>query len=186
LDKNNSDLPVSFGEFSIKEDSMTFPILVKEIFLGTNHLRLLTTDEIPCVEWEDQFYNHIWLLVQKIPAFSDPRHLKEFSEVSNFLWKGLSFQFINCITDYQKFYLEQIELEKNHPGDIFPFRLTDYKIFDVSIMHEPRLQEGHLSYFVYNNETGLPYRVVCPFPYNSNSTLVHYQILPLKAEAFPS
>jgi hypothetical protein len=74
-------------------------------------------------------------------------------------------------------------LEKKHPSDVFPYRLTDYKIFDVSVMHDPCVEEGHLLYFVYHTTTGLPYRVVCPFPYTSTSTVIHYQILPIKSEA---
>ena len=161
---------------------MSFPPLFKEVCVGPYDLRLIVHDQIPLVEFEDQFFNHIWVLVQKIHLLSDAVYLKEFAEVSNFLWKGSAFHFIDCIRDYQEIYLEQVELEKKHPSDVFPYRLTDYKIFDVSVMHEPRLEEGQVAYFVYNTATGLPYRVVCPFPYTSNSTLVHYQILPLKAE----
>jgi hypothetical protein len=162
---------------------MSFPILFKEVSIGPYTLRLLLQNQIPMVEFNHQFFNHIWLLVQQLNLLSDPIYLKEFAEVANFLWKGSQFYFIDCITDYQKFYLEQIELEKKCPSDIFPYRLTDYKIFDVFVMHDPLLEEEQLLFFVYHAATGLPYRVVCPFPYTSSSTLVHYQILPIKTEA---
>jgi hypothetical protein len=163
--------------------NMSFSTTIKEIPLGPYTLRLLMQDQIPLVEWENNFFNHVWLLSQHLSPLSDPAYLKEFAEISNFLWKGLQFQFIDQIAHYQKFYIEQVELEKKYSSDVFPYRLTDYKLFDVSVMHAPRLENGHLFYFVYNTTTGLPYRVVCPFPYTSTSTLVHYQILPIKTEA---
>lgn len=154
--------------------------IVKEITLGFHTLRLYMQDEMPFVEHREQSFNHIWLLGQQLALLSDPIYIKEFAEISNFLWKGLQFQFIDKIADYQKFYVEQVELEKKCPTDIFPYRLTDYKIFDVSVMHDPRLEGENLCYFVYNTTTALPYRVVCPFPYTTSSALVHYQILPIK------
>ena len=154
--------------------------IVKEIVAGGEAILLLLQDQAPVIEFREQRFNHLWMLCQACVPLTSPVYLNEFAEVSNFLWKGESFQFIAQIADYQKNYTSQIELEKKHPTDVFPYRLTDYKIFDVSVMHEPRLIEGNLHYYVFNSSTGLPYRVVCPFPYTSLSTLVHYQILPLK------
>jgi hypothetical protein len=163
----------------LRRKSMTLPTAIKEISMGSQTLRLFMQDQAPVVECEGHFYNHVWLLGQQFPLLSDPIHLKQFAEISNFLWKGLQFQFIDQIAEYQKFYTEQVELERRCPSDIFPYRLTDYKIFDVSVMHDPRLEESILVYFVFNTTTALPYRVICPFPYNATSTLVHYQILPI-------
>lgn len=162
---------------------MTFTNSVKEIPLGPYTLRLIMQDQTPLIECDGEVFNHVWLLSQHIAILSDPAYIKQFAEISNFLWKGLQFQFIEDVVDYQNFYIEQIELEKKCPSDVFQYRLTDYKIFDVSVMHEPLLDEGQLFYYVYNTSTALPYRVVCPFPYSATSTLVHYQILPIKAEA---
>lgn len=162
---------------------MTNSTLIKEMPIGPFILGLHLQNDTPFVEFNKQLFPHVWLLNQQFPLLSQPTYLKEFAEISNFLWKGLQFQFINPIADYQKFYIQQVELEKKFHSDVFPYRLTDYKIFDVSIMHDPRLEEENLKYFVYQTSTGLPYRVVCPFPYTSASTLVHYQILPVKTEA---
>ena len=162
---------------------MSQPATIKEISIGSSTLRLFMQEQTPLVEYEGQVFNHVWLLTQQLPSLSDPIHIKQFAEISNFLWKGLQFQFIDNIAVYQKFYTEQVELERKFSSDVFPYRLTDYKIFDVSVMHDPHLESNQLFYFVYNSTTALPYRVVCPFPYNSTSTLVHYQILPIKTEA---
>lgn len=152
--------------------------LIKDIHIGGEIIRLLMEDEIPSVEFRDQVIHHVWILCQQCTLLTDPAYLKEFAEIGNFLWKGAAFQFIENIEEYQHFYLNQIELERQHSTDVFPYRLTDYKIFDVSVMHQPALIEDRLHFFVYQTATGVPYRVVCPFPYTSLSPLVHYQILP--------
>lgn len=159
---------------------MAYSSIVKEVLLGGEAIRLLMQDETPIVEFRDQYINHLWILCQQCELLNHPPYLNEFAEVSNFLWKGTSFQFIESIEKYQKNYNNQVELEKKNPSDVFPYRLTDYKLFNVSTMHEPRLIEDRLHFFVFNTTTGLPYRVVCPFPYTSLSPFVHYQILPLR------
>jgi len=161
---------------------MSFSTLFKEMAIGPYNFCLLMQNQIPLVKFDDQFFYHVWGLVHQFSLLSDPFYLREFAEISNFLWKGLHFHFIDCITDYQKYYLEHVELEKKYPSDVFPYRLTDYKIFDVSVMHDPCLEDGNLHYFVYHTATGVPYRVVCPFPYTSNASVVHYQILPIAEE----
>lgn len=152
---------------------------IKKIMIGQLSLQLLLRDQYPYVEYDGRIFQHIWLLAQECILLSDSAYLAQFAEISNFFWKGLSFRFIEDIEGYQKFYHQRIQEEKQCPGDIFPYRLTDYKIFDVSIMHLPQVSEGTLRFFVYQVETGLPYRVICPFPYLANSTHVHYQILPI-------
>lgn len=154
--------------------------LVKDISLGEDMVRLILDGDTPSVQFRDLPFTQLWLLCNQCPCLCDPAYFKEFAEIANFLWKGSAFQYIDNIEGYQSFYLSQIELEKMHPTDVFPFRLTDYKIFDISVMHEPRLIENHLHFFVFQTETRIPYRVVSPYPYTSLSTLVHYQILPLK------
>lgn len=158
---------------------MALSSLIKELTLGPYTIALQLENQQPIVKFNDQLFNHLWALIQHLPLLSDPDYLKQFAIISNFLWKGLNFQFIDCIEDYQRHYREQVELEKKYQSDIFPYRLTDYQIFDVAVMHEPLLHDENLHYFVFQTNTGLPFKVVCPFPYTFTSTLVHYQILPL-------
>jgi hypothetical protein len=162
---------------------MSSKIVVREVYVGPHQVTLWLDELNTGATFQGQHFAHLWLLVQQIPALSDPIYLQAFAEISNFFWKGQEFEFITTISDYQMFYETQVDLERKCPSDIFPYRLTDYKIFDVFTMHEPYLENNQLIYFVYNVSNGLPYRVVCPFPYLSTSTVVHYQILPLKSEA---
>ncbi len=159
---------------------MPLPSMFKQLSIGPHQLSFFLQGKTALVEFENQSYAHLWFLVQQLPLLSDSLFLREFAQVSNFFWKGAEFEFIESITDYQNHYIQQVELEKRYPSDVFPYRLTDFKIFDVSVMHDPLLDLGQLMYFVYHTENGLPYRVVCPFPYTSASTLVHYQILPFR------
>lgn len=154
--------------------------LIKEIRVGSANLQLVMEDQTPLIEWEGETFQHLWLLIHHMPLLCELSYLDRFAEISNFLWKGLQFEYIHSVSDYQRFYLDQIDCEKRCPSDLFRYRLTDYKIFDVSVMHPPLLEEKRLYYFVFNTSTGLPYRVVAPFPYHETSTVVHYQILPLK------
>lgn len=159
---------------------MTFSSFCSDIIIGSETIRLRFDNAIPTIEFKEQKFNCLWILCQQCPALCDFTNLKQFSIVSNFLWKGSSFQCVDQIDSYQKNYYAQVELEKKHPTDVFPYRLTDFKIFDLSVMHEPTLFDENLHFFVYDTSTGIPYRVVCPFPYTALSTRVHYQILPLK------
>ena len=152
---------------------------MKKVDLGEECVHLYLDGAAPVAEYRNQTISHLWILCNQCPCLSDPRHLCAFAEIANFLWKGESFKFIARIDEYQENYLRQVDCEKKIPSDVFPYRLTDYQIFDVSVMHKPRLMEDKLHYFVYNTSTGLPYRVVCPFPYTSTSTMVHYQVLPI-------
>lgn len=152
---------------------------IKSLQIGSDKVFLVLKNQNPFVEYNDETLSHLWFLIEKLPALSNPKHIRHFAEIANFFWKGLQYQCINSIETYQKNYQDQVELEKQYPADIFPYRLTDYKIFDVSVMHEPRIDRGNLTFFVYNVQTGLPYRVVSPFPYPLASTRIHYQILPI-------
>lgn len=153
--------------------------LMKEVSVGRRKISLFLQDQAPIVEVDHQRFLNVWLLVDEVKELAQLDFVKEFAEISNFFWKGNQFKIVESIPAYQRHYREQVELEKRQPADLFAYRLTDFKIFDVSMMHDPRVVGGQLSYFVYHSETHLPYRVQCPFPYTPTSTRVHYQILPL-------
>lgn len=155
---------------------------IKEIHIGTDKISLSLQNNQPLAEWNNHTFKHLWFLVRAIPNLSNPSYITTFAEISNFFWKGQQFQCIASIPKFQEEYRRQVEMEKKHPADVFPFRLTDYKIFDVSVMHEPKIIKDQLIYYTFNISNGLPYRVVCPYPYPSASTLIHYQILPILGE----
>ena len=153
---------------------------VKELKFGSESISLFLHDQVPIAGYENQTFTFLWGLIEKIPSLSDTRYIAQFAHLSNFFWKAGQFECVENIEEYQRFYVERVELERKQPADLFEYRLTDYKIFDVSVMHAPRVEDKQLVYFTYNKGNGLPYRVVCPFPYHLNSSHVHYQILPIK------
>lgn len=158
---------------------MTTKVFVKDVSVGNERVQLFLHDQTRTAEWNQKSFNHLWFLVAQCPILSDPQHIHAFAEISNFFWKGTEFQCIPSIPAYQQCYRERVELEQQHSADVFEYRLTDYKIFDVSVMHDPQTTGEQLIYFVCCVQNGLPYRVVCPFPYSLDSTIVHYQILPI-------
>ncbi len=161
---------------------MTLKASILTLSFGQDVLQLCLHDNAPVVEYQDKVYKHLWNLVEEVKDLSNLSHINIFALVANFFWKGTEFQYIESIPDYQKQYHDRINYERQYSADVFEFRLTDYKIFDVSVMHEPIIEEGQIIFFVCNLSNGLPYRVVAPFPYNVTSTLVHYQILPFLEE----
>lgn len=155
--------------------------IYRTIDLGPYIVQLNLSEGAFLASFNNEIFVNLWLLVQKLPLLSEPIYIKQFAQISNFFWKGPFFEVVTNIAEYQNRYLRQLELEKKHSTDVFPYRLTDYQIFDVSVMHDPELIEGQMIYFVYQTKTGIPYRVDCPFPYLSTSTFVHYRILPILA-----
>lgn len=153
---------------------------IKTLALGEHPLLLGLSQNKPYVEVEGARFCLLWHLVHAYPRLSSLECVDLFAEVSNFLWKGVDFIYIQDIEAYRTFYWSQVEIEQKQPADLFVYRLTDYPIFDLSVMRAPYInEEGYLCYFVYQAATALPYRVVSPFPYTSTSTVVHYQILPI-------
>ena len=152
---------------------------VKMILCGPHVFHLIVENQIHSVEYNDKKFIHLVQLVEELPLLSQVDHIKIFTQLAEFFWKGFSFECVENIASYKDNYVNQVQLERKYPGDVFPYRLTDYKVFDVSVMHDPLVKEKELLFYVFNIQTGLPYRVVCPFPYDSPSTVVHYQILPI-------
>lgn len=150
------------------------------ITFGPHTISLILQGKAPSAVIDNQSFAFLWPLIQQYRLLSDPAHIKEFAVISNFFWKAGEFQFIESIPEYQKFYLDRVEFEKKNPADLLEYRLTDFKEFDVSLMHPPTIEKGFLYYYTYQQSNWIPYRVVCPFPYHLESSHVHYQVLPIK------
>jgi hypothetical protein len=158
---------------------MNLKEIITELNIGFHQISLKLQGQMPIAEYKNQTFSHLWGLVDIFPELSDLQYIGQFAILSNFFWKAGQFQFIDAVGDYQDFYLERVELEKLHPQDQYEYRLTDFKIFDISVMHPPKVENNQLVYFTFNLVNRLPYRVVCPFPYPKTSTYVYYQILPI-------
>lgn len=152
--------------------------VITEIKIGESSLQLFLQEKVPLVEVNGQIYAFFLHLIQAIPLLADHSYLEAYARISNFYWKANRFCFIDSIEEYQDFYTKRIQFEKNNPLDLFEYRLTDYKIFDVSVMHGPKIQQNELIYFTYNRSNYIPYKVISPFPYHLNQP-IHYQILPI-------
>lgn len=152
--------------------------ILNKIQIGSQTLSLRLEEFTPVAEFKKQNFKHLWGLIEACPELSELSYLEEFALISNFFWKADTFQYIDVIAEYQDFYSKRVHLEMQKRDNVEDYRLTDFKIFDVSGMHPPKVIDNQLIYFTFNKASRLPYRVVCPFPYPIQSTYVHYQILP--------
>ncbi len=157
---------------------MTEKQCIQELKVENQSCLLHLQGEFPFVEFNQQTYSFLWQLLHVLPTLSDPKNIDLFAQISNFYWKAGKFQYIHAIEEYQKFYTDRIKQEKTNPDAHFDYKLTDYKIFDVSVLHAPQIESNQAIYFTYDSSTYIPYRVTCAFPYHQKQA-VHYQILPI-------
>jgi hypothetical protein len=131
----------------------------------------------PCVKFGSASFTLILPLMQAIPALARLHHLKELAHILNFLLSGNEYHFIEDIKQFQDAYLERVEFEHN-TLDYLPSRMTTHGVFDLSAMHPPKISNGKLIFYVKNNYSGVPYRVICPYPITSDTPQLWYQLLP--------
>lgn len=121
-------------------------------------------------------YSSLHKLVVAYPELSEAKNIKTLAQLSNFLFQGHSYQFIDDISAFKEAYLNQIEFDKNSM-DYMPSRLIDHGIFDVNIMKAPSIENGEFIFYVKEDRTGIPYRVSCPYPFEDKPKAT-YHLLP--------
>jgi len=136
----------------------------------------INEDNIPIVQHGSTHYKDIYKLTIDFPLLTKGRNIEVLSQLANFLFQGTSYKFINNISEYKESYLNRIEFEKNSL-DFLPERLIDHGIFDLNSMHPPVINGKELTFYVYDDHTGVPYKVTCPFPIPANVKAV-YSLLP--------
>lgn len=131
----------------------------------------------PLVRSGDKTYQSLFGLTQAIPVLELNDHLKALAKIANFLSGGAEYQFIEDISKYQEEYLNRVEFEQNS-FDYIPNRIIDHGIFDVSVMHPPRIINNELVFYVKNDQNQLPYCVSVAYPITKESDGIRYQLLP--------
>lgn len=95
--------------------------------------------------------------------------------IHNFFTSGIGFNVIQDSSAYKKKYQERILLEEQ---DQAPPLLTQYGIYDVSLIEEPKIIEYSLIYYVESNALGIPYRVVDNLSKKDEIKICRYELLP--------
>lgn len=138
---------------------------------------LIDADKQPTIIYNNHKYKTLHSLLEMIPALSEPQSLQPLAYVVNFFAKGFDYQYIENIKQFKDDYLNRIEFEKNS-FDYMPDRLIDHGVFNVVVMHPPLIINNELVFFVKNIQSGLPFKVSCPFPITSEFSSPLYQLLP--------
>ncbi|MBA3958065.1 MAG: hypothetical protein H0X51_06700 [Parachlamydiaceae bacterium] len=131
----------------------------------------------PVILYKGKTYSQLQELTAAIPSLTEPNSLEAFASALNFFCSGTRYLFITNIPEFQEDYLNRIEFEQNS-FDYIPNRIIDHGIFDTSKMHPPQILNDELVFFVQDDYTQLPYRASCPYPIETPTPKVRYQLLP--------
>lgn len=121
----------------------------------------------PSIEYRGVTFYSLAELIQKATFLSDSRYFDQFIRIANFLFRGLEFDVIDDINEFKKRYQENA----NHTP-------PEYGVYDITSMVQPVVTEGKALFFVEKNATGIPYRVVCTYPYADEFSEYSYSLFP--------
>lgn len=141
----------------------------------------LEAGKTPYIIYEKKRFDHLHAIIKAIPDLANPKQLEPLACLVNFMAKGEEYQIIENTKQFQEEYLNQIEFERNSL-DYIPDRLIDHGIFDVKVMHSPRIINDEFIFFVKNMQSGIPNRVNCPYPISNENPKILYQLLPYALE----
>lgn len=131
----------------------------------------------PMVTIGEKSYTTLYGLIKAVPILSEQKQIKNLSKIANFLCNGVEYLFIDDIPKYQEEYLNRVEFEQN-TFDYLPNRIIDHGVFDVTGMHPPRIINDELVFYVKNDHTEVPYRVIIPYPIIKETLEARYELLP--------
>jgi hypothetical protein len=132
----------------------------------------------PAIEINGFQYTSLNHLLQILPQLIHPRHLEKLAQIANFLAKGLEFEYIEDIELFKQNYWQQIEAEQLNLHHETP-ALKDYGIFDLSVMHPPRLMDHKLIFFVKHDYLSIPYQTSLCYPISKELLHMSYELLPI-------
>lgn len=133
-------------------------------------------DDRPVLEIENRNYTSLFRLFEDFPHLSNPVHKEKVSQLITFLLTGLEFQWIENIEKFREDYEERIESDLISLGDGLS-KLSDYGVYDLSVMHPPTVSKGKFIFFV-KDENQIPYKVSLPFPVKTEDPQASYELLP--------
>jgi hypothetical protein len=149
---------------------------VYDFLINDEMAECILSDEGPVVSYRGSRFATLADLSEAAPALMAPENLTVYCRISNFFFKGISFDFIEDIKAYQKGYEERRSYEKRRTEGLISCG-ADFGPFDVSEMHAPSIEGGNLVYFVEDAYYGIPYRVTSPFPASKERDNATYALL---------
>lgn len=157
------------------------PIHITNILFKEKTFELiLNAHKNPIIKCGSDYFKNMEELITAFPDLAKPENLYTLAEACNFMFKGLEFSPINDVEEFKSEYMHQIKFEQTQLELMGP-RLSDYGIYDVSVMHQPRLLHSQFIFFVMNAYNRLPFRVICALPLSRDYPSVRYELLPYEA-----
>lgn len=147
-------------------------IVQTEVIQGKRFAFVYEANGRSAIDYEGTQYRNLDELVKKVPTLADPKNLKQFIRIANFLFTGQEFMLIDDPAEYQKRY-------RANAGKL----TKEYGIYDVSSIKTPYIENGKVIFFAEKNSSGVPYKVICTFPFNSPAAECAYTLLPEKIES---
>lgn len=144
-------------------------IVQTEVISDKKFTLVFDEDGSPAVDFENKHYRKLPELVAKASFLSDPRNLRQFVRIANFLFTGQEFMLIENVAEYQKRY-------RANAGKL----TREYGIYDVSSLKDPYVEKGKAIFFAEKNSSGVPYKVICTYPFDDESAECAYTLLPEK------
>jgi hypothetical protein len=148
----------------------------KFVIHGTELNCVLDSERHPFVNHGPHSNSKIANLVKTFPFLEEQDNYSTLAYLINFLERGLEYQFIENINQYKEQYTNRVEFEQNS-FEYIPQRIIDHGIYDVTVMHAPRVIKDEFVFYVKEDHTGLPFCVRADFPIHS-AQKVRYQLLP--------
>lgn len=153
-------------------------ISIQMISLGPHELFFLFDyQHQPIIEAKEVQYNSLGCLLHDFPQLNEQKNVDKLAEITNFLGRGLEFQFIEDIESFKLSYYQQIESEQSallYEGS----SIKDYGVFDLSVMHPPSLRGDKLVFFVKHDYLNIPYQATLIYPIGYGALNLIYELLP--------
>lgn len=143
--------------------------LYREIRVGRQPLQLELDEGEAKVNFQGRNFDRLSDLVEALPEISDPRFLSAFAVVANFLFSGMRYETIEEITRFCSIYKRRLEGNSD---------IKKYGVFDLTAMKAPYIEEGQAIIYVEELSTGLPYKLLVPYPYHDPLYPFEYTLLP--------
>lgn len=177
-------------------------LLTEDINVGELQMKLILDDKAPVVKVGTTVYVSLSKLIKDVPELLHEKYLTMYCKVANFLFTGIMFNFIENPEEYKRLYLKSLhDLASSdyiYPGstkNAYPIEEDCYRNgqfanmdpytflaetgpFDVTLMAVPQVKYGQLVFYVEDVIGQLPFRVISPYPYTREDSVVDYELLP--------
>ena len=144
----------------------------------TIYFHFSTQDMSPSITYDGKTFTGLLEALACIPDVNQPSALSVFAQIVNFLGFAGEYVYIGDPGAFKERYRRRVNRRGEDPTDAF----HRFGPFDVSEIDQPKLESGHLVFWVYSRAEMVPYRVRVPMPLHSSDQVLDYRLLPYATE----